>query len=283
MTDGSLPDHPGYVAYAIASLIFIFLMYLFAKMIVLIVGSALGVARVASSPLVWLYRLVRRRRRTAHPLHLCRNKSRAGGRVVRCQEARYRFHARFLAPYCRDHMNSHRLLRCEAARRFDNDRFPYAENYFRDKPNCDRLVEEAVAEAERRSGRSKAGFLYVYVSAFDLDEQRVDLDKLEENETFFYKIGLTERTPYQRIREQAGAVFPSGDKYGVEGQDYFRVDDVVGAEKIAHARLCAVRYRRFDQEDAAFEKEWFLTTYGLVNDVMKRSADIVNKKVFSWK
>jgi len=270
---------PGYVAYALATVIFVAIGYTMAWAILRGFGFVYRLIKLALWPISYAYR--KWTRIGKHPEHLCRHKCReADGTSSNCMEPRHRFHWRNLSPFCASHLELHKSLRCEKARRFDCERLPFTERFYRREPEVEKLLQKQLKEAEKSTHAD--GFLYVYVSQYDLDHQRFDKDKLPADDTFFYKIGMTTRTPYQRIKEQRGAVFLSGAKRGIEGQDYFRVSKALSAEKLVFAKLADVRYRRFDCGTVSFQKEWFLATKDLVLATMEKAVDIVNSNSFEW-
>jgi len=273
---------PSWLAYVLAALVFALLVYAFALVVIYTARISYRLTRFAVSPITWAYGKWRlhRRNKSRHPFHLCRHKVRESGKLIRCHEERVRRHRENVQPFCAVHVLFHENLRDDAEKRFQNVKFPFAERYHRDLEDCAQLVKKELEQAQQRKGTE--GFIYVYVSQYDLDQQILDLGALCEDETFFYKIGFTTQTPYSRIKQQDGAVFPSGTKKGVKDRDYWQVSDALSAEQLVHAKLCRVRYKRFDQDDVAFEQEWFLTTFSLVQETMQRAARIVNTETWRW-
>lgn len=275
-------EGPTWLAYVLAAAVFALILYLFATAVIFFGRSTWRICVLVTSPARWAYRKwrLRKRNKSRHPFHLCRHKVREDGRLIRCHEDRLRRHPDNLLPFCDVHVAFHRSLEDETAKRFRNKKYPFSELYHKKRDECRKLLSEELEQAKARKGTE--GFIYVYMSRYDLEHQLVSLDALEECETFFYKIGFTTQTPYSRIYQQDNAVFPSGTKKGIAGRDYFAVSDALSAEQLVHAKLCAVRYKRFDQEDVAFEQEWFLTTFALVHDTMQHAARIVNTETWRW-
>lgn len=280
---GDLPPSP--LAFGIAAILVLGMFYVFYRVARFLFRVFHRVILIAIWPVrritwaVWS-RIRNRRAPPRHPPHLCRRRVAVKGVQGMCRRERYRLHERSLAPYCSEHYAKQRQRRDPSARQFDNDRYSWSEKFHAGP--VEGLLGKALAEAaERENTDDTDGFIYMYVTAYDLTEQRIDLDKLEDDDLFFFKVGMTVRSPDQRLREHDSALFPTGSKRGVEGQDVFAVDNARSAESIAHALLAGVRYRRFDQIDAAFEKEWFLSTFRKVNEAMKCAAERVNSRNFA--
>ena len=262
---------PGYVAYTIASVFLIGMAFCFAGVIKYSAITLFRGVRALVSPLFWLWRWYRRRRRRKpeHPQHLCQFRTKN-----RCTNPRHKFSSIYSAPFCYDHWLLCRARRTQEARAFDNEKYPYAEEMYPKGEASQRSSDESTSA---RTGKREDGFLYIYVSEFDLERQRVDPDKVERDDKFFYKIGRTTRAPSQRIAEQAGALFLSGRKHGIEGEDYFAAVDCKLAEYRVHKELARTRYLRFDDEDTSFETEWFLVTHEAALETTKKIVAEVNE------
>lgn len=210
----------------------------------------------------WCWRKVSRRKKRRP--ELCKS---------RACDARRHF---WSAAYCVAHEVSRADRRDSInSRAFDGRKFTYAERYY-SKRDAEKALTVAVGKFNEGKPRED-GFLYIYVSQFDLEQRHVALGDVTQDETFFYKIGMTTRSPYQRVREQPGAVFPSGATRGVAGKDWVPVRWALTAESLVHGALAGVRYRRFDAEESSFEQEWFLTDYETARRVLIKAREFMKR------
>ena len=196
-----------------------------------------------------------------------------------CSNARYWHSSKFFVPFCAKHWREHERSCDPGAAQFNNPHYPCAEKFHKTPADCLSEKNRALDNAAERE--SYPGYVYIYVSSFDLRAQSVDVQNLEEDEVFFYKVGMTRRTPSVRVHEQTGAVFVSGTDRGERGRDYFAVDNAISAEAIVHAELCRDRYRRFDSAEGDFEDEWFLGTRREIVTAMKSAVEIVDARRFA--
>lgn len=274
---------PGPVAYVIAGVIVAVILYIFCWITMRFLCCTWRVGRWTTSPVFWVVRRLFSRK-NKHPPHLCKSQKRGTEGRRFCQKERLLLHSNSLAPYCRDCYRTKKTLRPLEAQLFENSRYPWIEQYPQRKCDPIREIKKELQQAKSRksSGSFKPGYIYIYVSTFDLDAKRIQPEFIAPEDLFIYKIGMTTRTPRKRINEQEGAVFLSGTREGVKAQDWFKVSDADSAEQIAHALLCDVRVRRFDQDESSWEKEWFTLSYERAIRAMQKAAFSVNQGVLDY-
>jgi len=128
------------------------------------------------------------------------------------------------------------------------------------------LVNEEVARARTYKNQAD-GYIYMF---HNTDDTRYVKFPPASGEPYLYKIGMTERTPKERLSEWSGAVMDGA----------WRTSSVFAAEQLIHAMHAQDRIARFNVggEKQKFEVEWFYATKEDLQQTIGRVIDTIKSK-----